>query len=114
MATSENDRYLLRKYWEEIKDDLKVERVIDILYSRGVLAVEKCQQIRGQMTNWEKSSMLLECILKTDRYGWEQFHYALNQTSPHLGEIFSSSQQDAGAAIAKLPSLSKDHEGISC
>lgn len=114
MATSENDRYLLRKHWKEIKDDLKVERVLDILYSRSVLTIEKCQQIRGQLTKWDKSSMLLEYMLKTDGNGLEQFRHALNQTTPHLGQIFTSSQPDAAVATAKFPSLSKEYEGKSC
>ncbi|RDD42737.1 Apoptotic protease-activating factor 1 [Trichoplax sp. H2] len=108
MSSNENDRYLLRKYWKEIKTDMNADRVGDILYSRGVLTSEKHQKMRGQTTNWDKNNLILNNISNSDSYGFEQFRHALNQTTPHLAGIFSQSHADSGLSTAITQSMPRN------
>ncbi|EDV22876.1 uncharacterized protein TRIADDRAFT_58541 [Trichoplax adhaerens] len=108
MSSNENDRYLLRKYWKEIKTDMNADRVGDILYSRGVLTSEKYQKMRGQTTNWDKNNLILNNISNSDSYAFEQFRHALNQTTPHLAGIFSQSHADSGLSTAITQSMPRN------
>ncbi|EDV19902.1 uncharacterized protein TRIADDRAFT_32738 [Trichoplax adhaerens] len=87
MAATESQRHLLIKHRVAIVQDMRVRRILDILYSQEIVTRDDCERIEAKETNADRARALLDLIPEKGYRAFRSFRLALQESYPHLAQL---------------------------
>lgn len=93
MAATESQRQLLIQNRLAIVQDMRVRRILDILYSQGIVTFDDCERIESHPTNADRARALLDIIPEKGYRAFRSFRLALQESYPHLAQLLKGDAQ---------------------